>query len=65
MQILATLTSKIIATMMYNDTAIDEVVATIAKTSPSCLPMSGVFNLAHSGLYHTENIAEYDNPNAF
>ena len=36
--ILATLTSKIIATMMYNDMSIDEVVATIAKT----LPLSSV-----------------------
>ena len=41
--ILATLTSKIIATMMYNDMTIDEVVATIAKT----LPLSSINGVAY------------------
>ena len=63
--ILATLTSKIIATMMYNDMTIDEVVATIAKT----LPLSSINGVAYSTfsiiqVYHTGEIyvAEYDNP---
>lgn len=63
--ILATLTSKIIATMMYNDMTIDEVVATIAKT----LPLSFINGVAYSTfsiiqVYHTGEIyvAEYDNP---
>ena len=63
--ILATLTSKIIATMMYNDMSIDEVVSTIAKT----LPLSSVNGVAYSTfsiiqVYHTGEIyvAEYDNP---
>lgn len=63
--ILATLTSKIIATMMYNDMSIDEVVATIAKT----LPLSSVNGVAYSTfsiiqVYYTGEIyvVEYDNP---
>ena len=60
--ILATLTSKIIATMMYNDMSIDEV---IAKT----LPLSSVNGVAYSTfsiiqVYYTGEIyvVEYDNP---
>lgn len=63
--ILATLTSKIIATLMYNDLNIDEVVSTIAKT----LPVSSVNGVAYSTfsiiqVYHDGDVyvVEYDNP---
>lgn len=63
--ILATLTSKIIATLMYNNLTIDEVVSTIAKT----LPISSVNGVAYSTfsiiqVYHDGDVyvVEYDNP---
>ena len=63
--ILATLTSKIIATLMYNDLPIDEVVKTVAKT----LPISTVNGVAYSTFSIIQvfqngevYIMEYDNP---
>ncbi len=63
--ILATLTSKIIATLMYNGLSIDDVVATIART----LPLSSVNGVAYSTFsiiqaFHGGEVyvAEYDNP---
>lgn len=63
--ILATLTSKIIATLMKYSTSIDEMVSTIAKT----LPLSSVNGAAYSTFSviqvffdGTVYVVEYDNP---
>lgn len=63
--ILATLTSKIIATLMKYRTSMDEVVSTIAKT----LPLSSVNGAAYSTFSVIQifyngavYVAEYDNP---
>lgn len=63
--ILSTLTSKIIATMMKYKTPVDDLVHTIART----LPVSSVNNVAYSTFsiiqvfYNGEiYVAEYDNP---
>ena len=63
--ILATLTSKIIATLLKHNTSIDEVVATIAKT----LPMSSVNGAAYATFSVIQAfydgriyVVEYDNP---
>lgn len=63
--ILATLTSKIIATLMKYKTSVDEVVATIAKT----LPLSSVNGAAYSTFSVIQvfydgsvYVVEYDNP---
>lgn len=63
--ILATLTSKIIGTMMYNDLSMDDVVPTIAKT----LPVSSVNGVAYATFSIIQvfddgevYVAEYDNP---
>lgn len=63
--ILATLTSKIIGTMMYNDLSMDDVIPTIAKT----LPISSVNGVAYATFSIIQvfddgevYVAEYDNP---
>lgn len=63
--ILATLTAKIISTLMYNGLSLEEVVDTVVKT----LPMSSVNGMAYSTfsiiqVFHSgyAYIAEYENP---
>ena len=66
--ILSTLTSKIIGTMMANGSTIDEAVETIANTLPVCRERGiaystfSILQVFNSGEGY---LAEYDNPSVF
>jgi hypothetical protein len=63
--ILSTLTSKIISTMIANDMSIEDCVATVASTLPVC-ELRGIaystFTIIHVTNNRTAEIIQYDNP---